>query len=139
MDDVLPAPVRSRPFGPLPRAAVAVYGCLLAAAGLTLYLQAGRADGYSATGLGCLLLGLGCVLLAARVGRAPRAVAVVVETPAVPEVVDTWSAAKRVVTQLADLEQQLTELTQQCAASDFGWPETPANVSESGRYSDRSR
>jgi hypothetical protein len=110
MDDVLPP--RARPFGPLPRAAVAIYGVLLAGAGLTLSLQTRKLNGFGAAGVNALLIGIACVVLAARVGRAPRAV----EGADDPD--DTRVVAARIVSELADLERQVDELTEQCATFD---------------------
>jgi hypothetical protein len=118
---------QSRPFGPLPRAAVAVYGALLAGAGLTLSLLAGNSNGLRAAGANALLLGVACAVLAARVGRAPRAIT----DDAVFEADPTKLAAARVVSELEDLERQLAELTEQCATFDVQWtdedPSTPTS------------
>jgi hypothetical protein len=119
--DVLPSQVGSRPFGPLPRSAVAVYGFVLAAAGLTLFCQVRRLDGFGAAGINGLLLGVACMVLAVRAGRGPRGAtfdAVTAATPTDPRV-----AAARVVGELADLERQVDELTEQCATFDVRWPD----------------
>jgi hypothetical protein len=123
--------VQSRPFGPLPRAAVAIYGALLAVAGLTLCIQAGGpGNGFFAAGANALLLGLGCILLAARVGRVPRGTS----SDAAPEAADPRLAAARVVTELEDLQRQLAELTEQCATFDAQWtdedPQTQTPTSD---------
>jgi hypothetical protein len=116
-----------RPFGPLPRAAVAVYGFVLAGAGLTLCCQARHLNGFGAAGANALLLGLACVALAARAGRRPREAPVAPE----PEPEDNQLVAARIVTALADLERQLDELSVQCATFDAQWadedphPQTP--------------
>ncbi|HZE66751.1 MAG TPA: hypothetical protein VE081_08990 [Sporichthyaceae bacterium] len=109
--------VQSRPFGPLPRAAVAIYGALLAVAGLTLCIQAGPGNVFWAAGANALLLGVGCLVLAARVGRVPRGTS----SDAAPETADTRLAAARVVTELEDLQRQVAELTEQCATFDVQW------------------
>jgi hypothetical protein len=116
--------VQSRPFGPLPRAAVAVYGAVLALAGLTLCLLAGNANGLRAAGANALLLGVGCMLLAARVGRAPRTTS----REAAPAADPTKLAAARVVSELEDLQRQLTELTEQCATFDAQWTDEDAQT-----------
>ncbi|HEY2832952.1 MAG TPA: hypothetical protein VGJ14_11055 [Sporichthyaceae bacterium] len=109
--------VQSRPFGPLPRAAVAIYGAVLALAGLTLCFLAGTGIAFRAAGANALLLGVGCILLAARVGRAPRKTS----RDAAPEAVDTKLVAARVVSELEDLRRQVAELTEQCATFDVQW------------------
>jgi hypothetical protein len=109
--------VRSRPFGPLPRAAVAIYGALLALAGLTLCFLAGTGMAFRAAGANALLLGMACVVLAARVGRGPRGTS----RDAAPKADATKLAAARVVSELEDLERQVAELTEQCATFDVQW------------------
>jgi hypothetical protein len=109
--------VRSRPFGPLPRAAVAIYGALLALAGLTLCFLAGNLNAFFAAGANGLLLGAACIVLAARVGRGARGTS----RDAAPEAADPKLAAARVVTELEDLQRQVAELTEQCATFDVQW------------------
>lgn len=98
--------VNPRPFGPLPPAAVAIYGVLLGGAGLTLCFKAGHPDGFWAAGMNGFLIGVACILLATRAGRRTRAASVEV-TPDDAAPADPKLAAARLVTELADLQRQL--------------------------------
>lgn len=116
-----PPPIASRPFGPLPPAAVAVYGFLLAGAGLTLCRKAGHVDGYAAAGVGGFVLGLACIFFAVRAASRLREAARDARVIAAAVPTDPRLAAARVVTELEDLQRQLDELTEQCATFDVSW------------------
>jgi hypothetical protein len=105
MDVLLPRG-GSRPFGPLPPAAVALYGVLLGGAGLTLCFRAGNLNGYWAAGIIGFVLGVACILLAARAERRPRRAALAL-VPDAPAPTDPKLAAARLVSELEDLRRQL--------------------------------
>jgi hypothetical protein len=96
--------VESRPFGPLPPAAVALYGVLLAGAGLVLCFQAGSVNGFWAAGISGFVLGVGCILLATRPARGPQASFDVAPDD---DTTVTKLAAARLVSELEDLRRQL--------------------------------
>jgi hypothetical protein len=96
----------SRPFGPLPPAAVAIYGVVLGGAGLILCFKAGHPDGFWAAGMNGFLLGVACILLAARAERRPRRASLAL-VPDAPAPTDPKLAAARLVSELEDLRRQL--------------------------------